>query len=151
MKTIRKQRLEINKLTSENDCMYRLIAQKFGLSDNVFYILYYLYEEADGEVSQSDLCDYWTYSKQTINSSVAVMKNKGWVELITVPNTRNRKNIVLTEEGKAFCDKVIREVIALEEAVYSRFSEAERTAFIDFFKRLNAYMSEEIKKEELKK
>ncbi|MCM1130309.1 MAG: MarR family transcriptional regulator [Muribaculaceae bacterium] len=146
MTLISEQRREINKRTSENDCLYHLLAQKYNLSDNVFYILYYLYEEKDGTVSQSDLCEYWLYSKQTINSSITVMKNKGWIELVTVPNTRNRKNIVLTDEGKAFCQKAIGEIIALEEKVYARFSDEERTTFIAFFRRLNLYMEEECKK-----
>lgn len=142
MNLISEHRREINKLTSENDCIYHLLAHKYGLSDNVFYILYYLYEEENGTVSQSDLCKYWYDSKQTINSSITAIKNKGWIELITVPNTRNRKNIVLTDEGKNFCQKAIGEVIALEEKVYARFTDEERTAIIDFFRRFNAYMEE---------
>lgn len=144
MQTICKQRREMNKLTSENDFIYHQIAQKYGLSDNVLFILYYLYEEESGSVSQSDLCQYWLYSKQTINSSVSALVDRGWVKLVGVPNTRNRKNIVLTEVGKAFCDKAIAEIIALEERVYAQFSEEEINAGIAFFRKLNTYLAKEL-------
>lgn len=145
MDSIKNQMQVFNMLSSENELLYHTFAQRYGLSDNVFWTLYCLYQ-SDSELSQSDLCGYWSFSKQTINSSVNVLIKKGWVKLETVPNTRNRKNILLTEAGRKFCDCSIREIIGLELSVYARFSQEERETFIKLFRSLNNFMWEELEK-----
>ena len=91
--------IEINQLCNESDGIYHGIAQNYGLSDSVYWILYILYN-SDEPVSQSDLCSNWYYSKQTVNSSISAMAQKGWVLLEVIPGTRNKKNIILTEAGR---------------------------------------------------
>ena len=63
MTTIRKQMLEISRLSEESDGIYHDIAQSYHLPDSVYWILYILYNY-DEPVSQVDLCDQWAYSKQ---------------------------------------------------------------------------------------
>ena len=145
MTTLKKQMMEINQLCNESDGIYHDIAQSYGLSDSVYWILYILYN-SDAAVSQTYLCSNWYYSKQTVNSSVASMIQKGWVALEVIPGTRNRKNIVLTETGQMFCSKVIGETQEIEERAFSRITERERELFISLFKTSNQYMREEYEK-----
>ncbi len=145
MSDVKKQMIEINQLSSELDGIYSDIAQSYGISDSIFWILSVLYD-AEAAVSQTDLCNNWYYSKQTVNSAVASMVKKGWIELRVVPGTRNRKNIVLTEAGQNFCAKIMGETMEIEQATYSKFAEEERNIFIGMFKRLNRYMREEYEK-----
>ncbi len=54
MTTIRKQMLEISRLSEESDGIYHDIAQSYQLPDSVYWILYILYNY-DEPVSQVDL------------------------------------------------------------------------------------------------
>ena len=145
MDTLKKQIMEINKLCNESDGLYHDIAQSYGLSDSIYWILYILYYN-DCPVSQTELCSNWYYSKQTVNSSISAMTKKGWIMLETVPKTRNRKNIVLTEAGRIFCAKVIGETYEVEKAAFSRITEEERELFLLLFRKTNKYMREEYEK-----
>ena len=145
MNTIKKQMIEINQLCNESDGIYHDIAQNYGLSDSVYWILYILYN-SDEPVSQSDLCSNWYYSKQTVNSSISAMSQKGWVLLEVIPGTRNKKNIILTEAGREFCAKVIGETQEIEQTAFSRITAEERDLFISLFRTSNQYMREEYEK-----
>ena len=145
MTTIRKQMLEISRLSEESDGIYHDIAQSYRLPDSVYWILYILYNY-DEPVSLVDLCEQWAYSKQTINSSIASMIKKEWITLEALPGTKNRKRIVLTEVGREFCEQVIGETRKIEEAAFSRISEEERELFLSLFRRTNQYMREEYEK-----
>lgn len=145
MTTIRKQMLEISRLSEESGGIYHDIAQSYHLPDSVYWILYILYNY-DEPVSQVDLCDQWAYSKQTINSSIASMIKKEWITLESLTGTKNRKRIILTEAGQKFCEQVIGETRKIEEAAFSRITEEERKLFLSLFRKTNQYMREEYEK-----
>lgn len=136
---------EINRLSSELDCLYHNIAQNYGISDTIFWIFSVL-SNTETDISQADLYNNWYYSKQTINSAVAAMIKKGWIELETIPNTRNKKRIILTGEGADFCHTVIGETVEIEFAAYSEFTQDERENFIRMFEKMNEYMRKEYEK-----
>lgn len=145
MDTLKKQMMEINQLCNENDGIYHNIAHSYGLSDSVYWILYILYN-SEMAVSQTELCNKWFYSKQTVNSSIVAMEKKNWVILKTIPGTRNRKNIILTQAGRDFCTKVIGETEEIEQTAFSRIAESDRALLISLFKKSNQYMHEEYQK-----
>lgn len=145
MSILKEQLLEINRLYTENEQIYHDIAQHYGLSDSVHWILYMLYESEDG-VSQTELCEAWHLSKQTVNSAISAMIQKGLVSLESVPGTKNRKNIVLTEKGHQLSSKVIGEMQEIERSALSRIPEEERELFIAVFRKNNQYMREEYEK-----
>jgi len=145
MNTIKKQMIEINQLCNESDEIYHNIARSYGLTDSIFWILYILYNY-DEPVLQVDLCNNWSYSKQTVNTSIAALLKKEWITLEVIPNTRNRKRIVLTETGNQFCKKAIGETQEIERTAFSRISEEERELLISVFRKLNRFMQEEYEK-----
>lgn len=145
MDTIKKQMIEINRLCNESDEIYHNIAQSYGLTDSVYWILYILYNY-DEPISQVDLCSSWSYSKQTVNTSIAALQKKEWITLEVIPNTRNKKRIVLTESGKQFCEKAIGETREIERTAFLGISEDERELFISVFRKLNQFMQEEYRK-----
>lgn len=145
MNTIKKEMMEINRLCNESDEIYHNIARNYGLTDSIYWILYILHNY-DEPVSQVDLCNNWSYSKQTVNTSIAALLKKEWITLEVIPNTRNRKRIVLTETGKQFCEKAIGETQEIEQTAFSRISKEEREIFITVFRKLNLFMQEECEK-----
>lgn len=145
MNNIRKQMLEISQLSEESDKIYHDIAQSYGLTDSIYWILYILYNY-DEPISQVDLCELWAYSKQTINTSVTSMIKKEWITLEALTGMKNRKRIVLTKAGQQFCEQVIGETREIEEASLSRISEEELELFLSLFRKINRLMREEYEK-----
>lgn len=137
--------LEISQLSEESDKIYHDIAQSYGLTDSIYWILYILYNY-DEPISQVDLCELWAYSKQTINTSVTSMIKKEWITLEALTGMKNRKRIVLTKAGQQFCEQVIGETREIEEASLSRISEEERELFLSLFRKINRLMREEYEK-----
>lgn len=136
MEHLYQQIREINQLTNENDLIYHKIARRYGLSDSVFWLLYIIFNSNEPS-SQSALCEQWHYSKQTIQSAIAALVNRKLILLRKVEGSRNRKHIVLTKQGEAFCQRVICEVNAIEREAYSGLTDEQRARFLNAFRVLN--------------
>lgn len=119
------------------DSLYRGVAAAFGLSDCSMWVLYYL-QSAEGPLSQQDLIGLMLFPKQTINSAVSGLVGKGYVTLEMIPNTKNRKRILLTDEGRAFAEKTVVRMIKAEQRAVSEMSDIERFVFLyaEFFEHL---------------
>ena len=102
MDNYRKEQLEVvAQQLKELVATYRDAVGHIGISENEYWIWYTLVL-SDGEYSQRDLCDTWSFAKQTVNTIVSHMVQKGYAVLEVVPGTRNRKIIRLTEAGKEY-------------------------------------------------
>ncbi|SEH71534.1 DNA-binding transcriptional regulator, MarR family [Ruminococcus flavefaciens] len=120
------------------DSLYRGAAAAFGLSDCSMWVLYYL-QSAEEPLSQQDLIELMLFPKQTINSAVAGLAKNGYVTLEMIPNTKNRKRILLTDEGRAFAERTVLRMIHAEERAVSEMSDIKRfvTLYEEFFKHLH--------------
>lgn len=67
---------EFDSLYKMIDDVYHEIALSMNLTDSAFLILYCLLELGDG-CSQKDICKLYSISKQTVNSSVKSLEDKG--------------------------------------------------------------------------
>lgn len=67
---------EFDSLYKMIDDVYHEIALSMHLTDSAFLILYCLLELGDG-CSQKDICKLYSISKQTVNSSVKSLEDKG--------------------------------------------------------------------------
>ena len=142
MDNLKNYMVEINQLSNEIDSVYHDIAQNYGISDSVYWILYIIYY-SDTPISQIELCDCWSYSKQTVNSSITSMIKKGLITLEVIPGTRNKKRILLTSAGRELSASVIGETKKIEQAMFSKYSEKEMEKFITMFRNMTANMREE--------
>lgn len=120
------------------DSLYRGAAAAFGLSDCSMWVLYYL-QNAEEPLSQQDLIGLMLFPKQTINSAVTGLAKKGYVTLKMIPNTKNRKRILLTDEGRNFAEKTVLRMIQAEERAVSKMSDIERfvSLYMEFFEHLH--------------
>ena len=107
----------VNQQIKELVGIYRGAVSRSGISENEFWVWYSLVA-GDDECSQQDICSTWSLSKQTVNTIVMHMAQKGFVTLEVVPGTRNRKNIRLTQAGREY-----------GEIIVTPISQAERKAF----------------------
>lgn len=94
--------------------LYRQAAAGFDLSECAMWVLYFL-TTADELLTQQELIERMQFPKQTINSAVSGLAQKGYVELRRIPGTRNRKNILLTSSGAALAESTVMRMRAAEE------------------------------------
>lgn len=105
---------EFNRLYKELDELYHEVAAKAGMSDSAFCIMYAIVEMGDGCL-QKDIARHYSLSKQTINSSIQNLKNKGYISL--VQGKGRDKHIHLTDAGQRLAEEKILPVINVENAV----------------------------------
>lgn len=144
MKPNLQQQLSIlSQMHKESAEVYNDMASYFGLTDTAFWILYAVIH-TEGDCTQNDLSSNWFYPIQTINSAVSIMVKKGILRLETIPGTRNRKRILLTEEGQALAEHSVGKVDEIERNAFSYFSQEEQERYLTLFRR---YL-ENLRKEE---
>ena len=103
----RKEELEmVTQQLKDLSATYRDAVGHIGISENEYWIWYTLVLTG-GEYSQRDICGAWSMSKQTVNTIVSHMVQKGYAFLEVVPGTRNRKIIRLTEVGKEYGERLV--------------------------------------------
>lgn len=107
---------EFDSLYKMIDDIYHEITLSLHLTDSAFIILYCLLELGDG-CSQKDICKLYSISKQTINSSVKSLEDKGF--LIRKPGVGRDIHLYFTEFGKKFADEHIGPVIDMENETFA--------------------------------
>ena len=108
-----------NQLVKELDELYQFYAKKSGLSETAFWIMYCV-NEMQEPYTQAELCEEWSYSRQTINSALKNLENQGLLELIPLPENRKNKQIFLTPSGE---DLVRQTVVPLTAAEVRTFAQ----------------------------
>ena len=114
------QMLFIEQQVQEIMGAYREAISRSGVLENEFWIWYTLVMTQDGDFSQQDLSNICALPKQTVNTIVRRMAERGHVVLKMVPGTRNRKRIYLTETGAAFGRALVAPIVEAERRAYFR-------------------------------
>ncbi len=129
--TVQQQNLALNRFWKRMNMQYHAYAAANDLSDPAMWTLYLL-EESGSEktMTQNDIVETWMYPKQTINFTIAGLVKKGYVYLEQLGGARNSKAVRLTEEGKAFCKRVIHPLIDAEQNALLTLSDAQREELI---------------------
>ena len=131
--TEKKDWQEYNSMLKEWDDIYHQAAQRCGLSNAAYWLLYTLCDE-EQELSQNDFCKQWFLSKQTVNSAIAALKKEGYITLDTVSHSR-RKIIRLTKEGEAFCQEKVKPFLDADRASLSELSPKERSLMLSLMQK----------------
>lgn len=114
---------EFDSLYKMIDDIYHEVALSIHLTDSAFLILYCLLELGDG-CSQKDICKLYSISKQTVNSSVKSLEEKGF--LIRKSGLGRDIHLYFTEFGKKFSEKHIGPVFDMENATFAAMEPSER-------------------------
>ena len=128
--------------------LYRSLAASFGISDCGMWVLYYLLI-ADEDISQQELMKLMQFPKQTINSAVTGLVKKGYVELEMIPGTRNRKKIMLTDEGRSFAENTVCRLQAAESRAINEMSDKKMKQYIALHDEYLELLEKEFSKEGL--
>lgn len=137
------QLIEYNQLYKELDHLYHNYAKDCGLSNSTLWILYSIYE-TKGNYTQKNLCELWSYSKQTINSALKNLEKSGFIKLESIPDNRKNKQIVLTDLGNELTEQFIKPLIEAEQNAFRKMSDDERDEFLRLTKKYLDLLDKEI-------
>ena len=119
--------LALDLLYNEVDKLYHAYARGCGLSDCAYWMLYDI-ERAGGELPLARLTESWSYSKQTINSALKVLQERGLIALTFMEGSRKSKLA-------AFSAERIVPAIRAEERAFSSLTERERSLLVQLVRR----------------
>lgn len=131
----------IEQQRKEQDAIYHNVAVKYGLSDTAMWVLYNIYL-AEDVITQQELCRQCFFAKQTVNTAITGLIKNGYVELESIPGTRNQKKIMLTEKGVNLTEVTIKPLAEAEERAYEVLDSEEIKAYLDMTTRLTASLRE---------
>lgn len=140
---IKEQLGQMNQQVKELAAVYHSAASRSGITDNEFWVWYALLV-LEGEYSQQDICDMWSLPKQTVNSVISNLTKKEYLILETVPGTRNRKNIRMTETGRAYGESIVMPIYQAEQRSLERMPEDDRRMCINLLNEYIKLLSDEI-------
>lgn len=89
--------------SKEADDVYHTLALKFGLSDSAMWILCTM-READRELTQAEIAEEMSMSRQTINSAIKNLEKQGYLYMAPAPGDRRNKTLSFTAKGR-LCEK----------------------------------------------
>lgn len=137
-----------NRLYKEMDELYHDYAKGHGLSDSAFWMLYSLVErmllKKEGAYTQKELCDDWSFSRQTINSALKSLEKQGIIMLAAIEGNRKNKEIVLTEQGKEIVNRSIIPLMGAERAAFGRLGDSDRDKFLQLTQKHMNLLKEEV-------
>jgi len=109
--------------------LYRQASSQFGLSECAMWVLYFLIS-SDDPLTQHELTERIMFPKQTINSAVISLAQKGYLELRSVPEKRSSKQVVLLPEGEQLALNTVKKMRTAEEGAVKALGQEKIEQFI---------------------
>lgn len=134
-----------NKLIKEMDDLYRGYAKNCNLSETAFWILYCIRGREEA-FTQREICEYWFYTPQTVNSALKNMTEEGLLTLRAEEGNRKNKRIYLTEKGKETAERIVVPLMDAERRALAALGEQEEEVFLQTMKKHTELFKEEITK-----
>lgn len=125
------------------DSLFHIYAQQCGLSDAALFILYVLLDEGEG-CTQRDICRLWSYSRQTINSSLKKLEKDGLLRLAPLSGNRRNKGIFFTPAGAAFARLQAAPLILAEDKAYASMSREELAMLVSLSQKRIRLLQQEL-------
>lgn len=140
---IKAQLKRYNQISKEMDTIYHNYAKSIGMSDTTFW-MFYCISEYEESLTQRDLCKYWSFPPQTVNSALKDMERRGYITLEAIYGNKKNKYIRLTDEGHKLVEDVIFPLIEAEGESFSVFSEEECEQMLSLKERYTAELRSRI-------
>ncbi len=138
------RQLELLNQNDKNlDELYHSYAASVHLSDTAFWILYIAWTQGDG-CTQKEICDSWSYSRQTINTALKNLERRGILCLKTAEGNRKTKRIYFSPEGKAFADRVVAPFVRAELLSLEKLGDGERKLLTSLYEKRTEYFRQEL-------
>lgn len=135
--------VEFNQLYKIIDDIYHNYAKSCGLSDTAFWILYSVWENKES-YTQKELCQEWSYSRQTVNSALKSLESQGFIQLLYEPDNKKNKRIILTNEGNELAKKIVVPLMEAEKNSFASLSDEERFLFLKLIRKHSEVFGEKV-------
>lgn len=132
-----------NRAHKRMNVLYHNYAKAAGISDAAFWLMYSLYEKG-GPCTQTELCQIWFFTPQTINSALKSLEKQGLITLDFAVNSRKNKQFFFTSTGEQFVQEKIVPLVQAEERSFLRLDEQEREALLAITQKHIDILEEEI-------
>ena len=119
------------------DDMYHNYAAQLNLS--------YTWVQGDG-CTQKDICEFWSFTKQTVNSALKSLEQKDYIRLLPMEENRKSKQILLTDAGRIIASKIIPPLVKAETISFQQLSKEERQALVSLSQKRTALLQNEMEK-----
>lgn len=101
------------------DGAYDACSKNAGVKPSILWLLSAL---NDGKKhSQSQICWDWNYPRTTVNTLVKELEKDGYVVLNPVPGAKRELYVELTESGREYADRILKNVYEAEEQLFNRY------------------------------
>ena len=92
------------------------------------------------------MCNIWTFTQQTINTSLKNLEKDEYIEFRLSPNNKKNKYIYLTQKGQSLSKEIIIPFIQAEEEAMKAFSEEQQKMYNKFIKQHFEQLSSAVSK-----
>ena len=133
-----------NQAHKKMNLLYHNYAKAAGMSDTAFWLLYSLYEHG-GPCTQRELCAFWFYAPQTINTALKSLEEKGLIFLAFVPGSKKNKQILFTQAGKEWIQKKVVPLVHSEERSFERLDKDEQEKLLSITQKHITLLEEEMR------
>lgn len=122
-----KDRKKFHYLCKKMDNIYHEMALNSHLSDSAFAILYTIVELGGGCI-QIEIARQFSLSRQTVNTSVWNLKEKGYLEI--KKEEGRGKCLYLTLAGKLLAEEKILPILRLEKHIFDEMDRRDRSELL---------------------
>jgi len=113
-----------------------------GVSAPHFNVLNHLVRLGDGDTPQK-IARAFQVPKNSMTNTLAGLQARGWIKMITNPNDKRSKQVLLTKRGRQFCDKAIAEVRPKFEKIAQSFPPDEIADLVPRLAAIREYLDRE--------
>ncbi|MGI6218016.1 MAG: MarR family winged helix-turn-helix transcriptional regulator [Coriobacteriales bacterium] len=130
-------------LYRKNEADYRNVISRANLSGSTFDIIYILLVDGEG-LSQKEICDKMLSGKQTINSGIARLEEKGYIR--SENGGARRGKIYFTDSGREVAERLVKPIVQAELKALSKMPRGDVNQFVSLYRTLCDNLSEELGK-----
>lgn len=136
--------MDINTIFKNIDHLYYECARNSGISETAYYILMTVRIEKN-QCTQTDICERWAMSRQTVNSALKRLEKDGY--LVLIPTTSGRSKVIeLTDKGNGYVKQHIDPILVLEDKAWKQLSREKRELFSEILQEYYNFFSNGLEK-----
>ncbi|MNZ79365.1 putative HTH-type transcriptional regulator [compost metagenome] len=109
--------------------IYERLAKMHDLTSSSLFVLYLIQEYPD-QCTQRFICEKLLYPKQTVNTILDSLEKKGYIFKQVAKHDKRNKNILLTEAGQKYADRILSDMLRLEETAFLNMNPDERNSML---------------------
>ena len=117
------------KFRDEQFALYDEYAKRNGMMMKTLLVVNALFYAKEG-MTQKEICQRTFQSKQTVHLIIKNLLAEGYVTVTEVPDNKRNKIVQMTEEGRIYCEKVVRHITWAEDTAMSMFTRESRNSLL---------------------